>query len=196
MKSNVCTIKGKDDDIKEVLKEVEKASAYNGLERKQTLQLMLLSEELIGIQKGILGFAKGSFYVENTDKEYRLCLHADVRTDLLTQERFIELSSNNSNAAAKGVLGKIKCMINYLMSSNAAIPPEYNLFNTQLNMAYHMSSSVYENMWTLNQYREGIEQGSEAWDELEHSIVASIADDLIVGVTSDYVELTAVKKFQ
>lgn len=195
MKSNVCRIKGKDDDIKEVLEEVEKAAAYNGLERKQTLQLMLLSEELIGIQKGILGFTEGSFYMENTDKEYRLCLHADVKVDLLTQERFIELSSDNSNAAAKGVLGKIKWTINYLFNNNTTMPPEYSLFDTQINMACHMSTSVYDNVWTLNQYRSGIERGSEEWDELEHSIVANIADDLFVGATSDYVELTAVKRF-
>ena len=69
MKSNVCVINGSEDNMKQVLAEVEKAASYNHLEKKKTLQLMLLAEELIGIQKGILGFVKGTFYMENTGDE-------------------------------------------------------------------------------------------------------------------------------
>ena len=55
--------------------------------------------------------------------------------------------------------------------------------------------------WSLLQYKSMVEQekqhkqSSEAWDELEKSIVANIADDVKVGVRGDIVEMTIIKRF-
>lgn len=195
MKSNVCEVKGKNEDLEIVLKEVEKAAGYNGLERKKILQLQLLSEELIGIQKGILGFVKGEFYMENTGDDYRLCLHAEVHTDILTQERFVEMATNHKNEAAKGIVGKIKYVVNYLLSGDVSNVPNYNLFYESMNASANMIPSAYDMVWSFGTYRDGVSEGTEEWDEMEHSIVANIADDLIVGVTADTIDLIAVKKF-
>lgn len=195
MKSNVCEVKGKNEDLKIVLNEVEKAAGYNGLERKKILQLQLLSEELIGIQKGILGFVKGEFYMENTGDEYRLCLHAEVHTDILTQERFVEMATNHKNEAAKGVVGKIKYVVNYLLSGDVSNVPNYNLFYESMNASANMMPSAYDVVWSFGTYRNGVSEGTEEWDEMEHSIVANLADDLIVGATADTIDLIAVKKF-
>lgn len=195
MKSNVCEVKGKNEDLEIVLKEVEKAAGYNGLERKKILQLQLLSEELIGIQKGILGFVKGEFYMENTGDDYRLCLHAEVHTDILTQERFVEMATNHKNEAVKGIVGKIKYVVNYLLSGDVSNVPNYNLFYESMNASANMIPSAYDMVWSFGTYRDGVSEGTEEWDEMEHSIVANIADDLIVGVTADTIDLIAVKKF-
>lgn len=195
MKSDVCTVKGEKEDLEIVLREVEKAANYHGLERKKILQLQLLSEELIGIQKGILGFVKGEFYMENVDNEYRLCLHADVHTDLLTQERFLEISTNHKNEATKGVMAKIKYVVNYLLSGDVTTLPDYDLFYAPVHSPSCMPAEKYDNVWSFGIYRSGVSQGTEAWDELEHSIVANLADDLFVGATTDYIDLIAVKKF-
>lgn len=64
MKSNVCLLNRSSDDLLQIAQEIEKVADYNKLTRKQIIQLLLLSEELVGIQKGILGFTKGDFYVE------------------------------------------------------------------------------------------------------------------------------------
>ena len=64
MKSNVCLLNGSSNDLFQIAQEIEKVADYNKLTRKQIIQLLLLSEELVGIQKGILGFTKGDFYVE------------------------------------------------------------------------------------------------------------------------------------
>lgn len=195
MKSNVCEIKGKKQDLEIVLREVEKAASYNSLERAKTLQLMLLSEELIGIPKGILGFVKGNFYMENTGNEYRLCLHADISTDLITQERFVELSTQNRNEATRGIIGKIKYIANYLLSGDVATMPDYGDFYGNMQIHCYVPGGVYDNAWSLGSYRSGVARGTKEWDELEHSIVANLADDLIVGATAQYIELVAVKNF-
>lgn len=64
MKSNVCLLNGSSNDLLQIAQEIEKVADYNKLTRKRIIQLLLLSEELVGIQKGILGFTKGDFYVE------------------------------------------------------------------------------------------------------------------------------------
>ena len=55
----------------------------------------------------------------------------------------------------------------------------------------------YSYLWSLEQYRGTVkkEEKSEAWDELEKSVIASVADDVIVGVKGKLANITIVKKF-
>jgi hypothetical protein len=39
------------------------------------------------------------------------------------------------------------------------------------------------------------EEKTEAWDELEKSVLASVADDVIVGVKGKRASITVIKKF-
>lgn len=196
MKSNMCALKGIEPDLEKVLDEVKKVASYNGLKRKDMLQLMLLAEELIGIQKGILGFAKGNFYIENTGSTYKLCLRADIQTDIITQDRFVEMSTQNRNEAARGIIGKIKYIANLMVNGNTTVLPDYDIFNSQGNSYTYVDSMEYDRTWSLDGYRSNLPRGSAAWDEMERSIVANIADDIIVGATATYIELTAIKKIR
>jgi hypothetical protein len=47
---------------------------------------------------------------------------------------------------------------------------------------------------TVNEDKNSKEEAEDAWDELEKSIIANIADDVIIGVKDNRVTLTAVKK--
>ena len=58
-----------------------------------------------------------------------------------------------------------------------------------------------DGIWSLAKYRQSVDEArasdqdtTEAWDELEKSIVASIADDVRVGVKGDTVELVIEKR--
>ena len=114
---------------------------------------------------------------------------------LLTQERFVELSTNNENEATKGVLGKIKYVANYLASGCAVDVPIHDCFCTEMNYHCHVINSAYDYAWTLDTYRNNISKDSKEWDEMEYSIVANLADNLIVGASANYIDLIAVKKF-
>ena len=55
--------------------------------------------------------------------------------------------------------------------------------------------------WSMQKYQRGLEsmkqdnvEPEEAWDELEKSIVANIADDVLVGIKNNTVELIIKKK--
>lgn len=194
MKSNECILKGRDEDIARALKEVEKTAVYNKLGRKEAIQLRLLAEELMGMQKGILGFTKGVFYVENHKKLYNLYLHSEIRVDMQTQERFVEMSTKGKNTAYDGFKGKLRMIADKMLNDPAAgcyITDTY----VDGTMIFNDPAAQYEQIWALSQYRKEAEQNAAEWDELERSIVASIADEVIVGARTDYVDLIAVKKF-
>ena len=54
--------------------------------------------------------------------------------------------------------------------------------------------------WSLLSYKEDVDGSSgedkdEAWDELEKSIIAKLADDVIVGVLNGKADITVKKSF-
>ena len=59
----------------------------------------------------------------------------------------------------------------------------------------------YGVMWSLNDYRQSLSEAIEnvggakdAWDELEKSIIGNVADDIIVGVKGNRVDMTIICK--
>ena len=55
----------------------------------------------------------------------------------------------------------------------------------------------YSYIWTLDQYRrQAREETSVDWDELEKSVIASVADDVIVGVKGKQADIVIVKNFK
>jgi hypothetical protein len=55
----------------------------------------------------------------------------------------------------------------------------------------------YAYLWSLEEYRNSVkqEEQAEAWDELERSVIASVADDVTVGVKGRQAQIVIVKKF-
>lgn len=206
MRSNECVLHRNQKDMEKVLNEVEKVAEYNQLTKKETIQLRLLAEEMIGMQEGILGFVEGAFYLENKDRVYNLCLHSDVAVEDWTREKFVELSTNKENVAYNGFMGKVRMTIDSMLNGMAgdAYLSSYDYMGTpyvfstpsfsygQIQMR---GENPYEQTWALSQYREEAKGNADEWDELEKSIVASIADEVIVGARTNYVDIIVVKKF-
>lgn len=197
MKSNECMLSGKRSDIDKALKEVEKFAQYNELSHKETMQLRLLAEEMMGIQNGVMGFVNGKFYLENQGRTYNVYLHTeiDVNRHQAVQEKLVEMSTSGKNAAYTGFMGKIRKLMDDMASNSME---EYYQIDSNMGETVMLTSPVvdYDRIWELSKYREQVKKKVEQWDELEKSIVASIADELIVGSRNDYVDLIAVKKFK
>lgn len=198
MKSDECVLSGMRSDINTALEEVERVAAYNDLPRKETLQLRLLAEEMMGMQAEIMGFAKGKFYLENRGKTYNIYLHTEIDSAMHkeAQEKLVEMSTSKKNAAYTGFMGRIRKLIDDMSDSAKAA---YYTTSEQ----YHGASMVftypvidYEKVWELSRYRKEAREKMDQWDELEKSVVASICDELVVGARNDYVDMIAVKTFQ
>ena len=72
MKSNACVVKRGGLGLEKILTEVEKVTAYNGLQKKEALRLRLLAEELVGMLPELVKNFEGCFWLQNDEKKYEL----------------------------------------------------------------------------------------------------------------------------
>ena len=208
MKSNICKLNEDLTCLEAVLAEVEKVTAYNGLEDKKALRLRLLAEELCGMLPGLIENFSGKFWAENDGEIYEL--HVELKADdmnLDLRDELISVSKSGKNAAVKGVMGKIRAVAETMLL--AASDPTlqtlptgefYDYHGYNMGFGYIDSSLAVETgyiySWSLFNYKTAVEEKEEdAYAELERSIVAKLADDIIVGVRGKNVEIVVKKSF-
>lgn len=184
------------------------------LSKKDSLHVKLLVEETIGMVKGITGKFKGLLWVEKFESQCsvklisKTLMNADIKHDMLS------MSSSGKNDLAKGTMGKIKDIIetgllNY--ESVMKLQQEYNGVSIGFGgLGVYNDIGLANNpgafsgfMWSMADYQKQLKEGKDsnegmkaAWDELEKSIVASIAKDVVVGVKGNNVELTIVYDYK
>jgi hypothetical protein len=198
MKSNVCKIENGTKDLAAILKESERVAEYNGLTHKQTLQLRLLCEEIDGMLPNIIEDFEGELWI---DFENGVCkVNVSIRIpefNIEKKEELIGIAKNKKNAAAVGIVGKIRSAIEdiFLYESPAdALGSPYASFQFSTGFSEGVD---YSYLWSLENYRYSVkrEEKTEEWDELEKSVIASVADDVIVGVKGKRADIVVVKKF-
>ena len=207
MKSNICKLNKDLTCLEAVLGEVEKVTAYNGLEGKKALRLRLLAEELCGMLPGLVENFSGDFWAENDGYNYEL--HVELKVEDMTielRDELISVSKSDKNAAAKGVMGKIRAVAETMLLAAfdpALTTPEGEYLDYHgYNMGFgYIDPSIaveagYIYSWSLYNYKVAVEeQEKDAFAELERSIVAKLADDIIVGVRGNNVEIVVKKSF-
>lgn len=198
MRSNVCKIENGTKDLAAILKESEKVAVYNELTHKQSLQLRLLCEEVDGMLPNIVDDFNGELWIEF---EEGVCkVNVSLRFKEFSAEKKKELvavAKNQKNASAVGIVGKIRSAIENVLLDGEA----YSNFEA-VSGSYYLSTQYserldYTSLWTLDQYRNQVksEKQKDAWDELEKSVLASVADDVIIGVKGKNADIIIVKKF-
>ena len=199
MKSNVCKLEKGSKDLEAIFKESEKVAVYNGLDQKQTLHLRLLCEEIDGMLPNIVGDFDGELWItfENGVCKVNISLKlAEITAD--EKESLINIATNKKNAAAKGIVGKIRSGIEDFFLTQEALQP-YITTPSPYGLATGYSEGLdYTYLWSLAQYRDTVRQESsaDAWDELEKSVIASVADDVMVGIVGRRVDIVIVKAFE
>lgn len=199
MKSNVCVIRKGGLGIETILREVEKIADCNGLQKKETLRLRLLAEELTGMLPALLENFDGYFWLENSENKYEL--HTEISVDSLSTEKkqeLIDMSAKKKNAAASGFMGKIRDIAETMLLYSDESSKYYYIGAGYLYDC-HIAGNFYSHIWTLDNYidqkKEAQDNNAEEWDQLEKSIVAKLADDVIVGIKGRKVEIVIKKNF-
>ncbi len=196
MKSNICNLNKDTTCLSAVLSEVEKMADYNNLQGKSKLRLRLLAEELCGMLPGLINNFDGEFWVENFDGEYQLhvALNADS-IDAEVKKSLIAISTSGKNAAAKGIMGKIRDIVENMLLSEAAYPTCDSYYTMGIMPYVPDVGGMYS--WSLRQFKDVAQQtkDDEVLDGLEKSIVSNLADDILVGVRGRKVEITVKKTF-
>ncbi|MCR5687807.1 MAG: mechanosensitive ion channel family protein [Lachnospiraceae bacterium] len=136
--------------------------------KKSSLQLELMTEELIGILGNIVERTKASFWVEGSGQKYRI--HLKFPTNLGAEEykKLVALSTSGKNEAIQTLSGKIWEKIASGIKSTEG----------------NREKDDYE--WSYSE-----DAGPE--DDISESILAAVADDIKVSVTKENVHLVVVK---
>ena len=168
------------------------------IDRKKAIHLRLLAEETVGMVKARTGDFEALFWMELDDGEYKVKLTVKTDMDREKKEELLSLSTSGDNTAAKGVMGKIRELIeNSLLDLDSALKMQ-NRYGGNNGYTY-VGMGMFDDapVWSLNSYREALEDKSdkddsdeEAWDELERSIVASLAKDVTIGIKNNLVDMT------
>ena len=191
MRSDVIAISRDADNLNKILCETEKTAEYAALNGKQAIRMRLIAEEFVGMLKELSQDFEGEFWIEREDLSFALVaqLHINEVMDKQTKRKFIDVSSDKKNAAAKGIMGKIRDVVENLLY------PENAMYSASF-ISYQLETAVLLNdQWTLNRYRDAQKENEEPWDELEKSIIANLADDVTVAVKGNNVEIAIMKNF-
>ena len=208
MKSNICKLNKDLTCLEAVLAEVEKVTTYNALEDKKALRLRLLAEELCGMLPGLIENFSGAFWAENEGDNYEL--HVELKADDMSidlRDELISVSKSGKNVAAKGIMGKIRAVAETMLL--AAFDPDlapmvapgefYDYHGYNMGFGYIVPEMEAElggiYTWSLFDYKTAVEDKEDEYAELERSIVAKLADDIIVGIRGKNVEIVVKKSF-
>ncbi len=171
-----------------------------GLEKKEKLHLRLLAEELIGLMRGITGDMEALYEIGQKEKQFQLCLESDVKLTREMHKELMAVATSGKNAAAQGFMGKLRDMIAVALlpySEGLDIMAGLSLGLMTMGSPTGASAGAESYMWSLNEYREKAENkdARQELEELQKSIVASIADEVRVSVKGSHVEIIIFKAF-
>ena len=180
-----------------------------GLDRRATLRLSLLVEETLGMMKAMVDDFYGRLWFSGDDGACEIHLEATASMDSDRKQALLSVSSSGRNAATKGFMGMLGEVIsNALHNIGQAVDTAYGktvVSGSVIAPAGLGTPDLYDltPVWTLEQYKANVEEGrlnadalEQAKEDLEKSIVANLADDVVVGVKGDRIELVIAKKFK
>ena len=198
MRTDIIEVSSWDDRIGDVLSHVEKMAVYKELPHKQTMHLRLLAEEMMSMMRSITRGMHGEFWIEDEDQVYELHLRVRTVMDSEKREQLLSASSSGKNESARGLMGRLRDFF------DRGADADVNAYTSPLMLGgmYEESSTPALNWdWSLERYVEAYrndhhvtEEQKEAWDELEKSVVARVADDVLVSIRGGTVEMVIVKK--
>lgn len=174
MKSDIVYIDNSGKGFLEASEEAKKVAAYMNLGEQDTIQLQVLTEEMLSLARSIAGDIKASFWIEFETALASLHLTTKAVLDKEKRAEFIASSSSRKNEAANTFLGWIRDKFEEAMTADVD--------------HYEPSSDILSDM------PQGIYDDPE-WDGYERSILKELADDIKIGIQGDNVDITVIKHF-
>ncbi len=155
---------------------VDSYIAEAGIKDKNAIRLRLLSEEVLRLAKSIIGYGIMEFWLEGDARVSRIYLKAENHLDRDKQKELLSVSSTGENISERGFFGKL--------------------------LSNFMIESPKNSTWSLKEYEDDLRKkketdtfSQEAWDDLERSIVANLADDIEVGIDKNTIQMVVTKDF-
>lgn len=174
------------------------------LDKRDTLRLELLVEETLGMAKTMLDEFYGQIWFVADGKACEIHFEATADMNADKKDELLSVSSSGKNASTKGFMAKLGEVISGALHGFGRTMDAYGQETVKYGIVHSpspmMGNADMMTVWTLQTYRDGLGQASDddaeaALDELEKSIVAKLADDILVGVKGDRINLVIKKQF-
>ena len=202
MKNDKIMISSRDVDFTNALKDIDESIGALNLSTKDSLHLRLIAEEILGMMNAMSGNFKAMLWFERTVKEASVNFTAKTEyMDLDMKEGLLPVSTSGKNASTKGFMAKVGDIIeNGVLNFENVMKLEQQYGGGYVGYGSVSGMSPdFALSWSLSQYRNSLDEArsedtgaEEAWDELEKSVVASLAKDVTVGVKKGTVEMKAI----
>lgn len=209
MKTDIIDIDNQGVGFQDALEHTAKAARFRALNERDSLRLRLLTEEMLGMLKEITGEAEAKFWVESNGKRFELHLLAQPIVTGRMREELLSVSSTGKNAAAAGVMGKLRDIFERAFDATEVKDPssyftEGLLLTSSSDGLDPLTYSATASMvaWSMKKYKTSVAAEKEAsaeamqeWDELEKSIIANLADEVSISIRGREVEMVVYKDF-
>ncbi len=198
MKTDVISVSSRGSRMDTALQAADNVAAYKELSPKSALHLRLLTEEMMGMMRSITGETEGRFWIEDENGVFSLHLQVVTLMDSEKRERLLSASSSGKNESARGLMGRLRDFFDRSADQDIATMASPLLLPGTLDEA----APLLDWEWSMVRYEEALApyvqreepEALEAWDELEKSVVARVADDVKVSIRGSTVEMTILKK--
>lgn len=191
-KSLVCPLSMAEKDRKRILNETENFADYIKLGSKDRIHMLLLTEELLGMQETLVGANQGSFWLEASGNSYEIHLNAKAAISERSGAMLVETSSDKKNAAYKGMSGKLRQVFDVMTNPKALSGGSgaYAL-GTEIEMTAGFAFGAEQCEWSYKEFQSELEREKiiDSWDGLEYSVLAKLAEDITVSVRNDQAEI-------
>lgn len=178
-----------------------------GLDKRGSFHLRLLAEEMFSMFRAVTGKFGAEFWIEEEAKTCRLNLSAKYELAYSERREFLSVATGGKNSAPMGIMDRLRNLVEaglYGIEESFAMHDKYGVgmfgYGAMDIMDAGMSEAVYA--WSMQKYKSEVEanlsegeETQEAWDELEKSIIANVADEVKASVRRDGVELVVIKNF-
>lgn len=146
-----------------------------GITGKNNLRFTLLSEEALRLARSIVEDDSGiEIWFEGNDQTSYIYLRIEGRFDANKEEEFVSISSSGTNSSQKTFFDELKTFF---------VKPQKPTW------------SLVEYTKELNEKKKQDKFAQESWDNLERSVIANLADDIVVQVKDGIVSMTITKIF-
>ena len=189
MKSREIVLSNSLSCVVEALEEVESTSAQAGFDREQANLLRLLTEEMLSMTMDILKECSGVLWMEWEGFACMLHLAAIAPMDPAAKAAFLQMSKEKGNAAGKGIKQRIGALIAGLLANM-----EFMVYSPNMRGGF-IGGPVPT--WSLAAYERTCteQERQKELDGVERSILNGMADDIVVSVKGNQVELVVKKQF-
>ena len=182
---------GETTDRAELAKQmVEEYAVGLPINHRERLRLCLLIEEALGMIYGIIDQADGEIWIDGWGAETRIRIDVSAKPNAEQQEALNAIAGNGAAGSGRSFMRTLGGLI--LDSMHHVKGRVKGVLGRGI-----IEDGAEESEWSLKAYRDHLDGGDEdsrqALEDLERSIVAHIADDVILRMRGGQVSLLIIR---